>query len=166
MTAARSLALVALPVLGADLLTKRLAVADLQPPYVPHRVLGDAVRLTLSYNPQGVMGLPAGPYARWLLSGLTVVVLVALAGMLVRTHVGERLRATALALIIGGALGNLVSRLAGGGGVVDFIDVGTASWRFWTFNVADVAIDTGIALLAWAMWRASRRTAVGPAAHP
>ena len=159
MSRLRSLIFVASPVLIADLVTKRLAVAELQPPYVPHRVLGDAVRLTLAYNRQGVMGLPAGPYARWLLSGVTLVVLAALGRMLLATKPAERLRATALALVIGGAIGNLAGRLASGGGVVDFIDVGTASWRFWTFNVADVAIDTGIALLAWAMWRASRHAA-------
>ena len=155
----RAVCFVALPVLIADLVTKRLAVAALQPPYSPHRVLGDAVRLTLAYNRQGVMGLPAGPYARWLLSGVTVVVLAVLVRMLLDTRPRDRLRATALALIIGGAVGNLVGRLSSGWGVVDFIDVGTASWRFWTFNLADVAIDSGIALLAWAMWRGARRSA-------
>ena len=166
MSRLRSLAFVALPVLIADLVTKHLAVLDLQPPYVPHRVLGDAVRLTLAYNRQGVMGLPAGRYARWLLSGVAVVVLAVLGRMLLATKPAERLRALALALIIGGAIGNLAGRLASGGGVVDFIDVGAAAWRFWTFNVADVAIDTGIALLAWAMWRAGRRAAQPGDARP
>jgi len=49
-------------------------------------------------------------------------------------------------LLVGGALGNLVDRLANGF-VFDFIDIGIGSTRFWTFNVADMAITSGIALL-------------------
>jgi signal peptidase II len=52
----------------------------------------------------------------------------------------------ALALLIGGALGNLVDRLANGF-VFDFIDIGIGTTRFWTFNVADMAISLGILLL-------------------
>jgi signal peptidase II len=40
--------------------------------------------------------------------------------------------------------------------VVDFIDVGTAGWRFWTFNVADVGVSVGAVLLAILMWREER----------
>ena len=162
MSRARVLILVALPALIADVATKRLAVAGLQPPLSPHRVVGDAVRFTLTYNRQGVMGLPFGPYSRWLLSGVTVVVLVVLARMLRATAPDQRLRAVALALILGGAVGNLVDRVASGA-VVDFIDVGTSAWRFWTFNVADMAVDVGVALLAWTMWRAPGRPTAGGA---
>lgn len=156
MTRARALLLVALPVLAADVATKRLVVAGLEP-HVPHRLAGDAIRLTLTFNRQGVMGLPVGPDARWLLTGLTLVVLVVLARLLRDTSPGERLRAFAIALIMGGACGNLLDHLLSARGVVDFIDVGTSGWRFWTFNVADMAIDTGVALLALALWRAEAR---------
>ncbi len=153
MTRTRALLLVALPVLAADVATKRLAVANLEP-HVPHPIVGEAIRLTLTFNRQGVMGLPVGPDARWLLTGLTLVVLVVLARLLRDTSPGERLRAFAIALVMGGACGNLLDHLLSARGVVDFIDVGTSGWRFWTFNVADMAIDTGVALLALALWRA------------
>lgn len=159
----RVLAAVALPVLVADVVSKRLAVAYLQPPLTPHPVLGDAVRFTLAHNRQGVMGLPVGPYSRWLLSGVSIVVLVVLVRLLRATGPGQRLRAASLALIMGGAIGNLLDRLASSRGVVDFIDVGTAGWRFWTFNVADMAIDVGAALLAWALLRAPAAAREGPA---
>lgn len=154
---ARILVRVTLPVLIADAVTKRLAVAHLQPPLSPHPVIGDAVRLTLAYNREGVMGLPVGPYGRWVLIGVTVVILIVLARLLRDTGPGQRLRALAIALIMGGAVGNLVDRLASSRGVVDFIDVGTPTWRFWTFNVADMAVDVGVVLLAWALWRAAER---------
>jgi len=52
----------------------------------------------------------------------------------------------ALGLLLGGAIGNLVDRLRIGY-VVDFIDIGIGSWRFYTFNLADSAISLAIVLL-------------------
>ena len=51
-----------------------------------------------------------------------------------------------LALIIGGAAGNLLDRLVTGS-VVDFVDVYWRNWHFWAFNVADSAITIGVALM-------------------
>jgi signal peptidase II len=48
---------------------------------------------------------------------------------------------------MGGAAGNLLDRMFGNYGVVDFIDVGVGSTRFWTFNIADSAITVGAILL-------------------
>jgi signal peptidase II len=59
----------------------------------------------------------------------------------------------ALAMISAGAFGNLLDRLRHEKGVVDFIDVGTASWRFWTFNVADLGVTLGAVLLALLLLR-------------
>jgi signal peptidase II len=163
MPKARILLWVALPVLIADFTAKRLAVAHLQPPHTPHRVLGDVLRFTLAYNRQGVMGLPIGPNGRWLLIAFTVILLVVLVRLLRAAPARDRLRPVSLALIIGGACGNLVGRLVAGR-VVDFIDVGTAAWRFWTFNLADVAIDVGIGLLVWSLWRGAPRAPGGSSA--
>jgi signal peptidase II len=58
-----------------------------------------------------------------------------------------------VALVAGGALGNLVDRVRSSAGVVDFIDVGVADVRFWTFNVADVGISIGAILLMLALGR-------------
>src|SRR6202035_3130481 len=62
-------------------------------------------------------------------------------------------QAIAIALITGGALGNLADRLRSARGVVDFIDIGFGDWRFWTFNVADMGVTCGAALLAWVLWQ-------------
>jgi signal peptidase II len=52
----------------------------------------------------------------------------------------------ALALLLGGAIGNLIDRVTLGS-VVDFVDIGIGSLRFYTFNVADAAITTAIVML-------------------
>jgi lipoprotein signal peptidase len=56
------------------------------------------------------------------------------------------LTTVALALLLGGAIGNLVDRLRYGS-VVDFVDMGIGSWRFFTYNIGDAAITTAIVLL-------------------
>lgn len=65
-----------------------------------------------------------------------------------------------LALVASGALGNLLDRVRSPRGVVDFIDVGVGSWRFWTFNLADAAIVAGGVLLVSALQRT-----MGPASE-
>ncbi len=70
-----------------------------------------------------------------------------------RTQPSERLRLIGVALVAGGALGNLVDRIRSSAGVVDFIDVGIANVRFWTFNVADMGITAGAVLLLLALGR-------------
>jgi signal peptidase II len=47
--------------------------------------------------------------------------------------------------------------------VVDFIDLGVRDTRFYTFNVADVAISVGAVLLGWILWQEDRRRALAPA---
>ena len=158
LSKARLLILIALPLVLADCATKRAAVTYLQPPHTVHPVLGNAVRLTLAYNQQAVMSLQVGTNARWLLIGTSVLVLAVLVRLLWTTRPSDRARALGLALLIGGATGNLLDRLASSRGVVDFIDMGLGGWRFWTFNVADAGITVGAALLALAMWRGGTRS--------
>lgn len=67
-----------------------------------------------------------------------------------RTPATNRLLLTALSLILGGAVGNLVDRLASGG-VTDFIDFYVGNWHWHTFNLADSAITIGIALMVLEM---------------
>jgi signal peptidase II len=55
--------------------------------------------------------------------------------------------------VAGGALGNALDRLRSARGVVDFIDVGVGAARFWTFNVADMAITVGAIFLVIALSR-------------
>jgi len=140
---------VLLTVLLLDCSTKRLAVEALSPPDVPHDVVGDVVRLTLAYNRGMATGIPVG--SRWLLTGAAVAVIGILWRAYVRTAPGETVRLVALALLTGGAVGNVIDRIRWARGVVDFVDLGFGGVRFWTFNVADVAVTAGALLLAWVL---------------
>lgn len=88
----------------------------------------------------------AGGWQRWLFAGISTVVSVVLATWLWRLPQQQRLLGVALALILGGAVGNLIDRVLLGY-VVDFISVYYGQWRFATFNVADAGISCGAALL-------------------
>ena len=48
-----------------DVTSKRLAVSELSPPYVPHNIIDDILRFTLAYNPEGAMSFSLGPSSRW-----------------------------------------------------------------------------------------------------
>ena len=76
-----------------------------------------------------------------------------------RTPADDRLLLAALALILGGAVGNLLDRIAAGA-VTDFIDVYVRSYHWHTFNVADSAITIGIVLMALDLWRARAQRVV------
>ena len=71
------------------------------------------------------------------------------------THSRDRLLLTALALVVGGAVGNLVDRISSGA-VTDFIDVYVGTWHWPSFNVADSAISVGIVLMAIDSFRPHR----------
>lgn len=150
-------------VLALDVTTKSLAVTYLAPQYVPHEVLGESVRLTLAYNSGASFGIGVGAYSRIVFTALALLALVIL-GQLYRTaSPGDRSRGVALALICAGAVGNMLDRVRSSRGVVDFIDLGIREARFYTFNVADVAITTGAVLLAWILWQEDRTQALASA---
>jgi signal peptidase II len=161
--ASRSKALLFWPVLvavaAADAVTKALAQRWLTLPQLPHDVLGNTVRLTLVYNPGAAFGISFGSYSRWIFMALTIVALMILARLYAGTRDGNVPRILALALVCGGALGNLMDRVWSGMGVVDFIDVGLRTARWPTFNVADVAVSTGAVLLAMVLWAEDREAA-------
>ena len=140
----------------ADVITKALAVYSLYPQRMPHELLGPAVRLTLVYNPGAAFGLHLGMYSRWIFMALTVGALVILGRLYRSTRDGDLLRTLAIALVCGGALGNLIDRIRSAAGVVDFIDVGFGDMRWPTFNVADMAVSIGAFLLAWVLWGEDR----------
>lgn len=136
-----------------DCASKRAAELHLAPAHVPHELFGEIVRFTLAYNPGAAMSLSLGAHSRFGFSLLAVVALVIMAHLYRRMGPGDRQAAAGLALIAAGALGNLLDRLRSARGVVDFIDVGLGEWRFWTFNLADVAILAGAVLLVLALQR-------------
>jgi signal peptidase II len=141
----------------ADCTTKRLAEEHLVPEHVPHPVVGDVVRLTLAYNPNAAFSLSLGQHSRIGFTVLALGVLVALGSVYRSTAAQDHMQAAALALVAGGAIGNVLDRFRTPGGtyrgVVDFIDIGVGGWRFWTFNLADVGVTCGAILLALLLLR-------------
>ncbi|HXF95842.1 MAG TPA: signal peptidase II [Gemmatimonadales bacterium] len=146
---------VTLAVLGADLVTKVLAEALLAR-RLPVEVLGEVVQLRLVYNEGAAFGLYLGEYSRWIFFALAVVALVVLGSMVRQARPGDRLRFWALALLCGGASGNLIDRIRSPEGVVDFLDIGVGMRRWPTFNVADSAITIGAIALALSLWLEGR----------
>ena len=87
----------------------------------------------------------ASGWQRWFFSALGLAAAVLIVWLL-KSHAGQRLFAFALALILGGAIGNVIDRLLYGY-VVDFLDFHWRNWHFPAFNVADSAITVGATCL-------------------
>jgi len=92
-----------------------------------------------------------GPFGRWLLVALTLLAILALSFWLWRMT--SRLAGVALGLVIGGALGNAADRITYGA-VADFYYFHIGSFSWYVFNLADVAIVLGVALLVLESFRA------------
>ena len=125
------------------------------------RVLEPIFNLTFVLNRGVSFGLlTGGETGRWLLT----VFSVAVAGLLAfwATRADRRLLITAIGLIMGGALGNVIDRIRFGG-VVDFLDF-SGLYFPWVFNVADSAISIGVVLLILDSFVSERSAKVG-AAH-
>lgn len=114
-------------------------------------------RFQLAYNTGAAFSLlyDAGGWQRWLFSGLALLVSVGIGvwiARLIRAALpGRGLELLALALILGGALGNLYDRIVLGH-VVDFIVWHYRQYHWPTFNIADAAISTGAVLLIFDMF--------------
>ncbi|QDF96378.1 signal peptidase II [Azoarcus sp. DD4] len=94
-------------------------------------------------------------WQRWFFTGLAVVICGWLLALM-HQHREERLLPTAFALIIGGAIGNVVDRLLHGA-VVDFLYFHAGSYGWPAFNLADSAITLGVGLMLWAQLRAGKQ---------
>ena len=140
--------LVALAVVALDRITKMMVEAWL-PPYRSVPVVPGLVDLTFVQNPGGVFGVFRSLDASWRAGLLTVVPMAAILLILAyawRVPAEHRLTLASLALILGGAVGNLVDRFRLGY-VVDFLDVHWRGWHWPAFNVADSTICIGVGLL-------------------
>ena len=106
------------------------------------------LNITLAHNYGAAFSFlsDAGGWQRWLFTALASVVSLVLLIWLIRLPRSEWMTALSLALIIGGAIGNLIERIQLGY-VVDFIDVYYRDWHYPAFNVADSAITVGVVLL-------------------
>jgi len=132
----------AVAVLVADQLAKAWIVANIAPGQVVD-VVGTLVRLIFSRNNGALFGLFGSSATVFGIGSLVVL------GLIIWYHARaprSLLLSIALGLLLGGALGNLVDRLRLGY-VVDFVDMGISTLRFFTFNVGDSAISTAILLL-------------------
>ena len=147
-----------------DYASKRWAESHLLPMYTPHELIGNTVCLTLAFNKDAAMGLSLGQYSRVGFALIAVVVLIILGAFYRRTPSAATGAAIALGLVAAGALGNLMDRVLFTQGVVDFIDVGIGSARFYTFNVADASITCGAILLAALSMKSSKPLDVPTAA--
>lgn len=88
----------------------------------------------------------AGGWQRWLFAGLAFLISGAITVWITRLKQQEVLLAVALSLILGGAVGNLIDRVAYGY-VIDFLDVYYQDWHWPAFNIADSAICIGVFLM-------------------
>ncbi len=88
----------------------------------------------------------AGGWQRWFFAGLAILISAVIAVWLARLKQHETLLAIALSLVLGGAIGNLIDRLAYGY-VIDFLDVYYGNWHWPAFNIADSAITLGVMLM-------------------
>lgn len=99
----------------------------------------------------------AAGWQRGFFIAVALIAIVVISVLLVR-HAGEKLFCLSLALILGGAIGNVLDRIALGY-VVDFLDFHIAGWHWPAFNLADSAITVGAALLVLDSFRPGARRA-------
>ena len=146
----RWLALAAL-VLVLDQASKAWVLASFR--LMDSQVVTPFFNLVLVYNSGAAFSFLAGAggWQKWFFVALALAISVWLVSLL-RHHAQERLLPTALALILGGAVGNVVDRLRFDA-VVDFLDFHLAGYHWPAFNVADSAITVGVALMLWHQFR-------------
>jgi signal peptidase II len=135
-------------IIFADQITK-LAVQRVLPLGESRNIIPGFLDLTHVQNTGAAFGLlntADFPYKPLVMIGIAAIALVAIAAYATQLGFHERLARFGLALILGGAFGNLIDR-AVQGYVVDFVDVYWGTAHFWAFNVADAAITVGACLV-------------------
>lgn len=130
-----------LGILVADQVTKAAVRASLELGE-SRAVIDGFLWLTRVQNTGAAFGMLKG--RQWLLIAIAVAVLLTLTYVMARVRPESPITRTALAMVAAGSAGNLIDRVALGG-VTDFFDIG-----WWpVFNVADISLDIGVALLVW-----------------
>lgn len=142
-------------VIGLDQWTKQCVSAALVYREVVPVLPG--LNLTLAHNTGAAFSFlaHAGGWQRWLFAGIALLVSAVLVGWLLRLPAGQRVLALGLALLVGGAIGNLIDRMWLGY-VIDFVDVYAGRYHWPAFNVADAAITVGAACLLLDAWQQGR----------
>jgi signal peptidase II len=138
----------ALGIVVVDQITKAIVRSTL-PLYESVAVVPNLLNFTHVRNTGAAFGLLNAvdfPLKTPLLAVVATAALIAVGGYAAGLAHHQRVARTGLALIIGGAAGNLIDRIVAGS-VVDFVDVYWRSYHFWAFNVADSAITIGVAMM-------------------
>jgi signal peptidase II len=132
-------------VVALDQLTKYWVSASFD--YGETRAVTGFFNLVLTYNKGAAFSFlaSAAGWQRGLFIGIALVAIVVISVLLTR-HAGDKLFCVSLALILGGAIGNVLDRIALGY-VVDFLDFHISLWHWPAFNLADSAITVGALLL-------------------
>jgi len=128
--------------LALDQLSKWL-VLKYETLHVPHQVLGDTLRFSLTMNPRGLFGMSYGPLWMHYVLPILVVVVVIYIGM----RSPDRWYGIALGMVLGGGAGNNLLDRVRFGSVVDFIDMGIGNTRWYTFNLADAFAVAGVIMI-------------------
>jgi signal peptidase II len=152
--------MIAVGVVLADQAAKRYVIEGMHLEQLRSIPLVGPVRLTMVWNKSVSMGLiPAdASVMRWVLAGFSTLVAILL--ILWARKQSRGLTLTALGLVIGGAIGNLIDRVRLGA-VADFIDF-SALYFPWVFNIADSAITIGVVLLLLDSARSDRLSRRAP----
>lgn len=140
-------------VIGLDFSTKQLALSSLAG-VQPVAVIPGCFNLVLVFNRGAAFGFLNNAdtsWQIWLFLGVTVLTAGLVLYLLRRVH-RNRAAFFGLALILGGALGNMIDRLRYQA-VVDFLDFYWKNWHWPAFNAADIAICAGAGLTLLALWR-------------
>lgn len=140
--------LLSLVVIIIDQWTKWLAETNLNF-LEPVPVIEPFLNWTLAYNYGAAFSFLADQagWQKWFFAGLALIMSLFLIGYLVKAPRKAKLLSLGLALVLGGAIGNLIDRLLHGH-VIDFIHVHYADvWHYPIFNIADVGICIGVALI-------------------
>ena len=135
-------------VIVLDQLSKWWALVALQPAGLPHPVIPGFLNWTLAFNTGAAFSFLANSagWQRWFFVLLAVAISAVLVVWLSRTPRRDWKTAMPLALIVGGALGNLIDRLHAAQ-VTDFIQLYFRQWSYPVFNLADCGITVGAVLL-------------------
>ncbi|HTW92980.1 MAG TPA: signal peptidase II [bacterium] len=128
--------------LALDQVSKWLVRAHLTP-HVPQRVFGETLRFILTNNEHGLFGISYG--APWMHYALPLVVVVLVIYLAWRSP--DRWTGIGLGLVLGGGVSNNLIDRVRFGSVVDFIDMGTRTWRWYTYNLADAFAVAGVIMI-------------------
>lgn len=143
-------------ILAGDQLSKAL-VRDAMVPGQSFSVFGDVVRFTYVENPGIAFGIRV-PHG-WIFTCLSVLAVIGIVIYLIKQWKESLWIKSALALILGGAVGNLIDRILYEK-VADFVDIGIRTVRWPVFNVADSAVVVGMAILFIVLFHQEKKNSV------